>query len=112
MSGKQFATRASGPRRPGAALCASELADAARAAALRQGLLESRQQVIQPLLHGFSAACRPWTFSRAKAATDQDAAGPGQVEGMDSAVLEELPCVCTENIINKRHEVAPPTAHR
>lgn len=56
MSGKQFATRAFVLRRPGAALYVSELEDAARAAALQQDLLESRQQTIQLLLHGFSAA--------------------------------------------------------
>ena len=55
MSGKQFATRAFVLRRPGAALYFSELEDAARSAALQQELVESRQQVLQLLLHGFSA---------------------------------------------------------
>ena len=56
MSGTQFTTCDFVLWRPGAALYLFELEDAARAAALEQDLLESRQQKLELLLHGFNAA--------------------------------------------------------
>ena len=56
MSGAEFTTCTFVLRRSNATLRIFELEDAAREAALQQDLLESRQQKIQLLLHGFSAA--------------------------------------------------------
>lgn len=61
MSGAEFTTCAFVLRRRSAALHVFELEDAVRAAALQQDLLESRQQEIQLLLHGFSAPLPPRT---------------------------------------------------
>ena len=56
MSGAEFTTCTFVLRGSNATLRIFELEDAAREAALQQDLLESRQQKIQLLLHGFSAA--------------------------------------------------------
>ena len=114
MSGKEFATHAFVLQQPGAALYVSELEDAARAAALQQDLLESRQQVIQLLLHGFSTALpgrtpvwpggvltpqalathirRPEVLGPAgmDAAADDDATNPEREEKLESVPVDDL----------------------